>query len=102
MITLRPVVTDYESFHNKKSGFKIKELAIATENYTDTVTFQPPNSFNSLSSSEKRSHQLVSNFLHGLTWKSGDYPDSYMHQYVQSIMFRFPRLKFYAKGTEKT
>ena len=102
MLTLRPVVIDLVGFRNKKSDFFIKELAIATENYTDTVSFQSPNSFNSLSSSEQRSHQWVSKFLHGLAWERGDYPYSYLHQVVQGIVFRFRLSKFYAKGTEKT
>ena len=72
MLTLRPVVIDFEGFRDKKSGFIIKELAIATENYIDTISFEPPNSFNSLSSIEKRSHQWVSKFLQGLSWESGD------------------------------
>ena len=102
MLKLRPVVIDFEGVRDKKSGFIIKELGIATENYTDIVSFQPPNSFNSLSSSEQRSHQWVSKYLHGLAWEKRDYPYSYMHQIVQSIVFRFPLSKFYAKGTEKT
>ena len=101
MLTLRPVDIDFEGFPNKKSGFSKKQFAIATENYTDTVSFQPPNSFNSLSSSEQRSHQWVSKFLHGLASESGDYPYFYMHQIFQSIVFRFPLSKFYSKGTEK-
>ena len=100
MLTLRPVVIDFEGFRDKKSGFIIKKLAIATENYTDTVSFQPPNSYNALSSSEQRPHQWVSKFLHGLAWESGDYPYSYMHQIVQSIVFQFQLSKFYSKGLE--
>ena len=101
MLTLRPVVIDSDDFRDKKSGLIIKELSIATENYTDTILFEPPNSFNSLSSSEQRSHQWVSKFQRGLSWEGGDYPYSYMHQIVKSIVFRFPLSKFYAKGTEK-
>ena len=82
MLTLRPDVIDFGGFGDKKSGLKIKELAIAKEKYTNTVSFQPLNSFNSLSSSEQRSHHWVLKFLHGLAWESGDYPYSYMHQTV--------------------
>ena len=90
MLKLRPVVIDFEGFRAKKSGFIINELAITTKNYTDIVSFQPKNSFNSLSSSEQRSHQWVTKYLHGLAWESGDYPYSYLHQIVQSTVFRFP------------
>ena len=76
MLTLRQVVIDFEVFRDRKSGLIIKKLAIATENNTDIVSFQPPNSFNCLSSSEQRCHHGVSKFLHGLAWESGDYQAS--------------------------
>ena len=53
MLKSRPVVLDFEGFRHKKSGFIIKELAVSTENYCDTVSFLPPTSFNILCSSER-------------------------------------------------
>ena len=61
------VVIDFEGFRHKKSGFIIKELSICSNNYPDTVLFLPPNSFNSLSSSERKSHQWVTKHLHGIS-----------------------------------
>ena len=102
MLKSRPVVLDFEGFRHKKSGFIIKELAVSTENYCDTVSFLPPTSFNILSSSERRSYSWVSKYLHGLNWESGDYPYCYLQQIFDSIALRFPLATFYAKGTEKT
>ena len=101
MLKLRPVVLDIEGFRQKKSGFIIKELSVCSHNYSDTVSFLPPCSFNILSSSEQKSYQWVSKFLHGLAWESGDYPYCYLQQIIQSIKLRFPFAEFYAKGTEK-
>ena len=92
MLTLQPFVTDLDGFRDKKSCFIIKELAIATENHTDTVSFELPQSFNSLSTSEQRSHQCVKIFFQCLAWEIGDF---------QSIAFRFPLSMFYANETEK-
>ena len=90
MLKSRPVVLDFEGFLHKKSGFIIKELAVSTENYCDTVSFLPPTSFNILSSSERRSYSWVSKYLHGLNWESGDYPYCYLQQIFDSIALRFP------------
>ena len=97
MLKLRPVVLDIEGFPHKKSGFIIKELSVCTHNYSDSISFRSPSSFNILSSSEQKSYQWVSKFLHGLAWESGDYPYCYLQQIIRSIKFHFP----YAKGTEK-
>ena len=101
MLKLRPVVLDIEGFRHKKSGFIIKEFSVCTHNYSDTVSFRPPSSFNILSSSEQKFYQWVSKFLHDLAWESGDYPKCYLQQIIQSIKLRFPCADFYAKGTEK-
>ena len=100
----RPVVLDFEGFRHKKSGFIIKELAVAvsTEFFCDTVSFLPQTSFNILSSIERRSYSWVSKYLHGLKWEIGDYPYCYLQQIFDSIALRFPLATFYAKGTEKT
>ena len=102
MLKSRPVVLDFEGFRHKKSGFIIKELAVSTEIYCDTVSFLPPTSFNILSSIERRSYSWVSKYLHGLNCESGDYPYCYLQQIFDSIALRFPLATFYAKGTEKT
>ena len=85
---------DFEGFRHKKSGFIIKELSICSNNYTDTILFLPPVSYNSLSASERKSHQWVSRFLHGLSWNSGNYPYWFISQFFIAIKLRFPSGKF--------
>ena len=92
MLSPEIVVIDFEGFRHKKSGFIIKELSVCSNNYSDTVLFLPPISFNSLSSSERKSHQWVTKHLHGISWDSA----------FIAIEIRFPTAKFYAKGKEKT
>ena len=101
MLKSGAVVLDFEGFRSKKSGCIIKELAVSTKNYNDTISFLPPNSFNILSSSEQRSFLWVSKFLHGLSWETGEYPYHYLQQIFQSIVLRFPFSDFYAKRLEK-
>ena len=101
MLKLRPVVLDVEGFRHKKSGFIIKELSVCTHDYSDTVSFRPLSSFNILSSSEQKSYQWVSKFLHGLAWESGDYPYCYLQQIIQSIKLRFPFAIFMQKELKK-
>ena len=61
------VVIDFEGFRHKKSEFIMKEFSICSNNYSDTVLFLPPISFNSLSSSESKSHQWVTKHLHDIS-----------------------------------
>ena len=39
MLKSGAVVLDFEGFRSKKSGFIIKELAVSTKNYNDTISF---------------------------------------------------------------
>ena len=102
MLTAKVVVLDFEGFRSKKSDFIVKELAITCNNDTDTISFSPPHSFNSLTLSEQNSYQWVSKYLHGLDWEKGDYQYCYLQQILQSVVLRFPLSDFYAKGVEKT
>ena len=94
MLTARVVVLDFEGFRSKKSDFIVKELAITCKNYTDTISFSPPHSLNSLALSEQKSYQWVSKYLHGLDWEKGDYPYCYLKQILQSVVLRFPLSDF--------
>ena len=101
MLKSLPVVLNFEGFRRKNSGFIIKELAVSTENYCDTVSFLPLTSFNIMSSRERRSNSWVSKYLHGLNWESRDHPYCYLQQIFDSIALRFPFATFYAEGTNK-
>ena len=59
MLTASVVVLDFEGFRSKKSGFIVKELAKTCNNCTDTFSFSPPHSFNSLTLGEQKSYQWV-------------------------------------------
>ena len=95
------VVLDFEGFRNK-SGFILSELAIATENFIDLISFLPPNSNRTFSSSDQKSYQWVSKILHVLLWETGEYPYCYLQQIIDSVFPRFPLAVFYVKGKEKT
>ena len=102
MLNSEVVVLDFEGFRHKKTGFIIKELSICSNNYSDTTLFLPPLPYNSLSASERKSHQWVSRFLHGLSWSTGSYPYWFLSQIFIANKLRFPSGKFYAKGKEKS
>ena len=100
MLKQEIVILDFEGFRYKKTGFIIKELSLCSNNYSDTILFLPPFSYNSLSASDRRSHKWVTKFLHGLSWNSGTYPYWFLSQIFVAIKLRFPLGKFYAKGKE--
>ena len=89
MLNSEVVVLDFDGFRHQKTGFTIKQLSIL-----------PPVPYNSLSASERKSHQWVSRFLHGLSWSAGSYPYWFLSQIFIAIKLRFPSGKFYAKGKE--
>ena len=64
MLKQEIVILDFEGFRYKKTGFIIKELFFCSNNYSDTILFLPPVSYNSLSASDKRSRRWVTKFLH--------------------------------------
>ena len=101
MLTARVVLHKFEGFRSKNSGFNVKEPAITCNNYTDSISFSPPHSFNSLTLIEQKSYHWVSKYLHGLDWEMRDYPYCYLQQSFQSVVLRFPLSDFYAKGEEK-
>ena len=90
MLKPEVVVLDFEGFRHKKSGFIIKELSVCSNNYTDTILFLPPVSYNSLSASERKSYQWVSRFLNRLSWNSGNYPYWFISQIFIAIKLQFP------------
>ena len=96
------VILDFEGFRYKKTGFIKKDLSLCSNNYSDTILFLPPVSYDSLSACDTRSHKRVTKTLHGLSWNSGTYPYWFLLQIFIAIKLRFPLVKFYAKGKRKT
>ena len=101
MLNADVVVLGLEGFCHKKTEFLIKELSICSNNYSDKILLLPSVPYNSLSASERNSHQWVSRFLHGLSWSTGSYPYWFLSQIFMAIKLRFPSGKFYAKEKEK-
>ena len=102
MLSPEIVVTFFEGFQHEKRGFIIKELSICSNNYSDTVLCLPPISFNSLSPSERKSHQWVTKRLHGISWAVAATLTCFLSQIFITIKIRCSTAKFYAKGKEKT
>ena len=102
MLKQEIVILDFEGLRYKKTGFIIKELSLCSNNYSDTLLFLPPVSYNSLSASDRRSHKWVTKFLHALSWNSGTYTYWFLSQIFVAIKLRFRLGKFNAKGKEKT
>lgn len=92
---------DFEGFKHKKSEFIIKELSVCSKNYNDLITFEPPVEFHLLTNSEQKAYNWVYNFLHGLSWNSGDYPYKFLQQIIISVSLRLPETTLFAKGSEK-
>ena len=97
----RSVVLDCEGFRHQKNTFRLKELAITTSNYSDSLIFLPSVNFNSLPKSEQKAYNWLTNYLHGLHWDSGDYLYLNLNQIIQSFVLRNPNAIFLAKGKEK-
>ena len=72
MLKERLVVLDFEGFRHQKNTFIVKELAITTSDYSDSLIFLPPVNFNSLPKPEQKAYNWLTNFLHRLHWDSGD------------------------------
>ena len=101
MLKERSVVLDFEGFRHQKNTLIVKELAIITSDYSDSLIFLPPINFNFLPKSEQKAYNWLTNYLHGLHWDSGDYLYLNSNQIIQSFVLRNPNAIFYAKGKEK-
>ena len=80
----------------------VKEKEIITSDYSDRLIFLPPVNFNLLPKLEQNAYNWLTNYLHGLHWKNGDYLYMNLNQILQSFLLRNPSAVFYAKGKEKT
>ena len=101
MLKEKSVVLDFEGFRHQKNTFIVKELAITTSDYSDSLIFLPPINFNSLPKSEQKAYNWLTSYLHGLHWDSGDYLDLNLNQIIQRFVLRNPNAVFYAKRKEK-
>ena len=98
----RLVVLDLEGFRCSKKSFIVKEVAITTSDYGDSLNFLPPASFNSLPKFEQEAYNWLTNNLHGIHWKRGDYSYLNFNQIIQNVVLRNPKAVFYVQGKDKT
>ena len=77
------------SFWHKNSGCTIKERAVSTKNYCDTVSTLTQTSSIMLSSSERRSYSWVSNYS-VLHWESVDHQYWYLQEIFDSRAVDLP------------
>ena len=101
MLKEKSVVLNFEGFRHQKNTFIVKELAITTSDYSDSLIFLPPVNFNSFPKSEQKAYNWLTNYLHGLHWDSGDYLYLNLSQINQSFVLRNHNAVFYAKGKKK-
>ena len=80
----------------------MSKVFVKKDNYCYTILLLPPVPYNSLSATERKSHQWVSRFSRGLSWSTGSYPYWFLSQIFIAIKIRFLSVKFYAKGEEKS
>ena len=97
MLKERSVVLDFEGFGHQKNTVIVKEIAITTSDYSDSL----PVNFNSLPKSEHKAYNWLTNYFYGLHWDSGDDLYLKLNQIIQSFVLRNLNAIFYAKGKEK-
>ena len=90
MLRERSVVIDLEGFRYKKSNFIVKEIAITTSEYSDSLIFY----LQSLSThypklNKKRT--LVNTILARNSLGNGDYLYLNLNQIIQSFVLRNPK-----------
>ena len=100
MLKEKSVVLDFEGFRHQRNTFIVKEIAITTSDYSDSLIFLPPVNFYYLPKSEQKAYNWLTNYLHGLHWDNGDYLHLNLNQIIQSFVLRNPNALFYAKGKE--
>ena len=97
MLKERSVVLDLERFRCGKNSFLVRKLDSATSDYSDSLIFLPPASFNSLPKSEQKAYSWLKNNLRGIHWESDDYLYLNLNQIIQSFVLRNTNIVIYAK-----
>ena len=88
-------------FRHQNNSFLVKELAIPTSDYSDSLIFLPPVDFQSLPKSEQKAFNWLTDYSHGLHWDRGNYLYLNLNQIIQKFVLRNPNAIFYAKRKEK-
>ena len=88
-------------FDTRKNTYIVKELAITTSNYSDSLFFYLQLISIPFQNLQQKAYNWLTTYLHGLHWDSGDYLYLNLNQIIQSFVLRSPNAVFYAKGKEK-
>lgn len=88
---------DMQGFKDFKNHFILKELAIATEGYTQTFLVKPPYPYNNLTTEEKKHVNWIEK-NRGIYWSEG-YIDCY--EFKRLIKKILENKKIIVKGEEK-
>ena len=78
---------DLEGFHCSKNSFLVQELAITSSDYSESLNFLPPASFNLLPKSQQKTYNWLTNYLPGIHWESGGYLYLNLNQIIQNFCF---------------
>lgn len=91
------IIVDIQGFRDMNNDFIVKELAIATDKYTQTFLIKPPYSFHSLSNFEKKQTIWLEK-TRGIRWSEGyiDY-----REFKRIIVLYLINKKILTKGLEK-
>ena len=92
----RSVVVDYELFHYQyekpsqeiRRGIFIKELSACAIDYADTVVLKCPIALSFFNRQRQSVYRYQQNYIHGLHWNEGDYPYSFLTDFIASVKFR--------------
>ena len=80
----------------EKNTFIVKELAITTSDYTDSLIFLPPVLSNSLLKAGQKAYNWLTIYFHGIHWESGNYFYLNLNQIIQILYSETLTLSFTA------
>lgn len=98
MNSTNALFVDLQGFKNDNNGFIVKELALATNEYTQIFLIKPPFPYRCLTSSEKKCVKWIENNL-GYRWADGHID---FIQFKRIIVPYLENKLVFVKGLEKS
>lgn len=95
------VVIDFQGFQLAPHSFVVKEFAFYDVQYDfhGRWSFQPPHSWEKLSSRKQKTYEWVIRNVHGMSWESGDLPYGLFRRIMMFLFASYHTI--YVKGLEK-
>ena len=95
------VVIDFQGFQLSPHSYVVKELAFydVYRGYHNIWSFQPPHSWDELSSRKQRTYAWVIRNIHGIPWESGRLPYNTFRCVLTSLLASYDTI--YVQGLEK-